>query len=82
MKYPPLKYIGKEMVKSKLGNIRCLKFSPSIKPGRIFKKDSRLYLWITDDGNRVPVKAEVEILVGSVTMEIKSATGLKYPIGR
>ena len=77
-----IEYIGKEMVKSKLGNIRCLKFSPSIKPGRIFKKDSRLYLWITDDGNRVPVKAEVEILVGSVTMEIKSATGLKYPIGR
>jgi hypothetical protein len=77
-----IEYIGKEMVKSKLGNIRCLKFSPSIKPGRIFKKDSRLYLWITDDGNRVPVKAEVEILVGSVTMEIKSATGLKYPIGK
>ncbi|HTM98719.1 MAG TPA: DUF3108 domain-containing protein [Pedobacter sp.] len=77
-----IEYIGKEMVKSKLGNIRCLKFSPSIKPGRIFKKDSRLYLWITDDGNRVPVKAEVEILVGSVTMEIKSAAGLKYPIGK
>jgi hypothetical protein len=77
-----IEYIGKEMVKSKLGNIRCLKFSPSIKPGRIFKKDSRLYLWITDDGNRVPVKAEVEILVGSVTMEIKSAIGLKYPIGK
>jgi hypothetical protein len=75
-------YVGKENVKSKLGTVRCLKFSPSIKPGRIFKKDSKLYLWITDDGNRVPVKAEVEILVGSVTLEIKSATGLKYPIGK
>lgn len=77
-----IEYMGKEMVKSKIGNIRCLKFSPSIKPGRIFKKDSRLYLWITDDGNRVPVKAEVEILVGSVTMEIQSAAGLRYPIGK
>ena len=77
-----IQYVGKEMVKSKLGNLSCLKFSPSIKPGRIFKKDSKLYLWITDDGNRVPVKAEVEILVGSVTMEIKSATGLKYAIGK
>ncbi len=76
-----IEYVGKETIKSKLGNIRCLKFSPSIKPGRIFKKDSRLYLWITDDGNRVPVKAEVGILVGSVTMEIKSAAGLKYGIG-
>lgn len=77
-----IEYVGKETVKSKLGNIRCLKFSPSIKPGRIFKKDSKLYLWVTDDGNRVPVKAEVEILVGSVTMEIASAKGLKYPIGK
>ena len=77
-----IEYVGKEMVKSKLGNLRCLKFSPSIKPGRIFKKDSKLYLWITDDGNRVPVKAEVEILVGSVTLEIKSAEGLKYPVGQ
>lgn len=77
-----IQYVGKEMVKSKLGNLSCLKFSPSIKPGRIFKKDSRLYLWITDDGNRVPVKAEVDILIGSVTMEIKSAEGLRYPLGK
>jgi hypothetical protein len=77
-----IQYVGKEVVKTKLGNIKCLKFSPSIKPGRIFKKDSKLYLWITDDGNRVPVKAQVEILVGSVTLEIKSAEGLKYPIGK
>ncbi len=77
-----IEYVGKENVKSKLGNVRCLKFSPSIKPGRVFRKDSKLYLWITDDGNRVPVKAEVEILVGSVTLEIKSAEGLKYPIGK
>ncbi|RZK51667.1 MAG: DUF3108 domain-containing protein, partial [Pedobacter sp.] len=77
-----IEYVGKETIKSKLGNIRCLKFSPSIKPGRIFKKDSKLYLWITDDGNRVPVKAQVEILVGAVTMEIKSAEGLRYPIGK
>lgn len=75
-----IEFVGREVVKTKMGKIRCLKFSPSIKPGRIFRKDSRLYLWITDDGNRVPVKAQVEILVGAVTMEIKSAEGLKYPL--
>jgi hypothetical protein len=77
-----IEYVGKETVKNKLGNIRCLKFSPSIKPGRIFKKDSRLYLWVTDDGNRVPVKAQVEILVGAITMELKSAKGLKYALAK
>ncbi|PST84046.1 DUF3108 domain-containing protein [Pedobacter yulinensis] len=77
-----VEFVGRETVKTKLGSIRCLKFSPSIKPGRVFKKDSRLYLWVTDDGNRVPVKAQVEILVGSVTMELTSAKGLKYPLGK
>lgn len=75
-----IQFVGREVVKTKLGKIKCLKFSPSIKPGRVFRKDSKLYLWITDDGNRVPVKAQVEIIVGAVTMEIKSADGLKYPL--
>ncbi len=71
-------YMGREQVKTSIGTFNCLKFNPSIKPGRIFRKDSKLYLWITDDGNRIPVKAQVEILVGSVTLEITSAKGLKY----
>ncbi len=71
-------YVGKERVKTTMGTINCLKFNPSIEPGRIFRKDSKLYLWITDDGNRIPVKAQVEILIGSITLELVSARGLKY----
>lgn len=75
-----IQYVGKERVNTALGSFNCLKFSPSIQPGRIFRKDSKLYLWITDDGNRIPVKAQVELLVGSVTMELSNASGLKYPL--
>ena len=75
-----VQYVGKERIKTSLGYVNCLKFSPSIQPGRIFRKDSKLYLWITDDGNRIPVKAQVEILIGSVTLELMSAEGLKYPL--
>lgn len=73
-------YIGKETIKTEFGYVRCLKFSPSIDPGRVFRKDSKLYLWITDDENRVPVKAEAELRIGSATMELVSAKGLKEPI--
>jgi len=75
-----IEYLGKEVVRTALGKFNCLKFSPSIQPGRIFRKDSKLYLWITDDGNRIPVKAHVEVLVGSITMELVNAKGLKYPL--
>ncbi len=75
-----IQYLGKEVIKTNLGRIRCLKFSPSIKPGRIFKRGSNLYLWITDDANRIPVKAQAEIIVGSLTFEIASVNGLKQPL--
>jgi hypothetical protein len=74
-------YIGKERIKTNMGYFNCLKFNPSIQAGRVFKEDSKLYLWITDDGNRIPVKAQVDILVGTVTMELVGAKGLKYPLG-
>lgn len=73
-------YLGKEKITCALGTFNCLKFNPTIIPGRIFRKDSKLYLWITDDNNRIPVKAHVELIVGSVTMEITGAKGLKYPL--
>jgi hypothetical protein len=73
-------YIGKEKVDCAMGSFNCLKFNPTIIPGRVFRKDSKLYLWITDDDNRIPVKAHVELIVGSVTMDLISVKNLKYPL--
>jgi hypothetical protein len=73
-------YVGKEKVESDLGTFNCLKFNPTIIPGRVFRKDSKLYLWITDDDNRIPLKAHVELVVGSVTMDLTSVKDLKYPL--
>lgn len=73
-------YVGKEKMDCSVGTFNCLKFSPTIIPGRVFRKSSKLYLWITDDSNRIPVKAHVELVVGSVTMNLTGAKGLKFPL--
>jgi hypothetical protein len=73
-------YVGKEKVESDLGTFNCLKFNPTIIPGRVFRKDSKLYLWITDDQNRIPIRAHVELVVGSATMDLTAAKDLKYPL--
>jgi hypothetical protein len=73
-------YVGKEKTSCSLGKFNCLKFNPTIIPGRVFRKDSKLYLWITDDENRIPVKAHVELVVGSVTMDLTGVKNLKYPL--
>lgn len=75
-------YLGRERIKCDMGTFNCLKFSPTIIPGRIFKKNSKLYLWITDDNNRIPVKAHVEVIVGSITMDLTAARGLRYPLNQ
>jgi hypothetical protein len=75
-----IEYIGKETIKTNLGKIACLKFSPSIRPGSVFRKDSKLFLWISDDANRIPVKAKADVLVGSINLEINTAEGLKSPL--
>jgi len=73
-------YVGKEKVTCSMGTFNCLKFNPTILPGRIFKKNSKLYLWITDDNNRIPVKAQVEVILGSITMDLTGAKGLEFPL--
>ena len=73
-------YVGKEQVECSMGKFNCLKFNPEIIPGNIFRKDSKFYLWITDDKNRIPVKAQVEVVVGSLTMDLSAASGLRYPL--
>lgn len=70
-------YMGKEVIKTKIGKYECLKFSPSLLPGRVFRKDSKMYLWVSNDANRIPMRIEAEILVGSVYLELQSAKGLK-----
>jgi len=73
-------YVGKEKMDCSVGTFNCLKFNPTIIPGRVFRKSSKLYLWITDDNNRIPVKAHVELVVGSITMDLTGAKNLKYAL--
>ncbi|MFN5705895.1 MAG: DUF3108 domain-containing protein, partial [bacterium] len=79
--YPAnIEYLGKETVETETGKYECIKFSPALQPGRVFRKDSRMYIWITNDSNRIPVKVEVEILIGSIVLELQNYEGLKNPI--
>ena len=73
-------YAGREQMECSVGTFNCLKFNPTIIPGRVFRKSSKLYLWITDDKNRIPVKAHVELVVGSITMDLTGAKNLKYAL--
>lgn len=75
-----MRYVGKETIKLRNGRYRCMKFQPVVQQGRIFKGNDDLNVWITDDGNRIPVLAQAKVLVGSIKMELHSYEGLAHPI--
>jgi len=75
-----VEYLGTEIIETKIGKIRCLKFSPKVQVGRVFKKDDDLTIWLSDDKNHLLVKVEMGIWVGSIEAHITSAKNIKFPL--
>jgi hypothetical protein len=65
-----LKYIGKEDIDSEKGTFHCLKFRPMLQEGRVFKEKEDMTVWISDDKNRIPVRVQTNVLVGSIKMDL------------
>jgi Protein of unknown function (DUF3108). len=79
--YPlKMKYLGKEPKKKvyKMGRYKTLKFQPQVIVGNVFKDDSRMTVWVSDDANRIPLLIESPVSVGSVKMVLKDYWGLKH----
>tara|TARA_B110000459_G_scaffold131406_1_gene143748 strand:+ start:4619 stop:5395 length:777 start_codon:yes stop_codon:yes gene_type:complete len=74
-----LKYLGRETIKTAFGKIRCIKFRPYVMAGRVFKEEESLTLWVTADGNKVPIKIKADLDVGSVRADLVALKGLKHP---
>lgn len=77
-----VKYLGKEVIKTRMGKFRCMKFVPYIQEGRVFNEEEDLMIWITDDGNKIPIMAQANILVGSIKMQVVDYKGLANPLAR
>ena len=74
-------YLGKEKKKIPgFGTFNTLKFSASVVSGNVFTGKDDLYLWISDDNNRLPLFFEAPIIVGKVQGRISNIEGAKYPL--
>jgi hypothetical protein len=77
-----IKMIGREVIETDLGPMRCLKFRPIVQKGRVFKQEEDLTVWISDDANHVPVRAQADILVGSIKMDLTAVKNLSSPLAK
>lgn len=77
-----IEYRGIEDVRIRKGKFRCYKFVPVVQEGRVFSKDDALEVWITADGNKIPILAKAKIQVGSIKMHLVDWEGLANPMAR
>ena len=74
-----LKYLGIETLKTKFGKIECLKFIPLVQKGRVFKDEESITLWISNDLNKVPIRIQADIAIGSIKCDLENYKNIKYP---
>ena len=75
-----LKFLGREDIKTKFGKVSCMMFRPYVQAGRVFKEDESLTVWISDDKNKLPLKVQASLAVGSLKAELEKYKGLKHPL--
>ena len=71
-----LRFLGTEVLKTKFGKVKTLKFRPSVQAGRVFKENESVTIWVTADKNKIPIKLKASLAVGSLRAELKSFKGL------
>jgi hypothetical protein len=75
-----IRYLGKEVVKTKYGKFRAIKFKPLLIKGTIFEGGEKMTVWVSDDANKVPLRIESPISVGSVKVDMMGYHNLRYPL--
>ncbi|MFA7287940.1 MAG: DUF3108 domain-containing protein [Melioribacteraceae bacterium] len=69
-------YKGKEKIEVAAGTFNCIIVEPLIVEGGLFKSEGNILVWLSDDENRIPVKVQTKILIGSIDAELIKAEGL------
>lgn len=75
-----LKILNAELLSTKFGKVNCLKITPAVISGRVFKASESVTMWVTNDRNYVPIMLKADLAVGSLKAELDSYKNVKYPI--
>lgn len=75
-----IRYMGKEIVKTKYGKFRAIKFRPLLVKGTIFEGGEKMTVWVSDDPNHIPIRVESPIVVGTIKIDMMQYKNLRYPL--
>jgi hypothetical protein len=75
-----IRYVGKEEIKTRYGKFKAIKIKPLLIKGTIFEGGEKMSVWVSDDQNKIPLRIESPISVGSVKVDMMGYGNLRYPL--
>lgn len=72
-----MRYRGPEKIKTKIGEYNCIKLVPFVEPGRVFESEDDMTIYLSNDGNRVPIRIVFNLKIGSINCDLIEYSGLK-----
>ena len=75
-----IRVVGRETIKTKYGKFKAILIKPLLVKGTIFEGGEKMNVWISDDGNHIPLRIESPISVGSVKVDMMGYQNLRYPL--
>jgi hypothetical protein len=73
-------YLGEETIELSIGKVRAHKVTPVMPETKIFDGENSVLGWFSADKNKIPLKINAKLYVGSGGIEITSFRNIKYPI--
>jgi hypothetical protein len=75
-----LRFLGREVIRTKYGKIKSAIFRPIVQAGRVFKEKESVTVWVSDDQNKTPLRIKASLSVGSLRADLHSYKGLSHQL--
>ncbi len=65
--------LAREQVKTPAGQFNTIKYEAFLFNGQLYRRKGRLFVWLTDDGERTPVQVRIQLpfYIGTVTLKLE-----------
>jgi len=73
-----IRYMGREEVNTKFGKFRAIRFKPLLIKGTMFQGGEQMDVWVSDDANKVPLRIQSAISVGSIVVDMIGYKNLRH----
>ena len=75
-----VKYLGKEQASVPAGTFNCIVVEPIIVKGGLFKSEGSIFIWLSDDNLKIPIKVKTKVVIGSIDAVLTNYQGLAGPL--